>query len=104
MVIVISDFLDDQGCEKPLQYLADFGHELLLIQVWAEEDRTPPWMGELELADAESGERIKMQVDEGARERYTAAFDRYAKALRTARFAKRRPVCGRLHLHAASKT
>ena len=57
LVIVISDFLDDQGCEKPLQYLADFGHELLLIQVWAEEDRTPPWMGELELADAESGER-----------------------------------------------
>jgi uncharacterized protein (DUF58 family) len=81
MVIVISDFLDDQGCEKPLQYLADFGHELLLIQVWAEEDRTPPWMGELELTDAESGERIKMQLDEGARERYTEAFDRYAKTL-----------------------
>ena len=38
LVIVISDFLDDEGCEKPLQYLADFGHELLLIQVWADED------------------------------------------------------------------
>src|SRR5438874_837109 len=35
MVILISDFLDDQGCERPLQYLADFGHELMLIQVWA---------------------------------------------------------------------
>jgi uncharacterized protein (DUF58 family) len=81
MVIIISDFLDDQGCERPLQYLADFGHELLLIQVWAEEDRTPPWMGELELADAESGERIKMQVDQGSRERYTASFDLYAKGL-----------------------
>jgi hypothetical protein len=81
MVIIISDFLDDQGCERPLQYLADFGHELMLIQVWAQEDRTPPWMGELELADAESGERIRMQVDEGARERYTASFDRYAKTL-----------------------
>ena len=81
MVIVISDFLDDQGCEKPLQYLADFGHELLLLHVWADEDRTPPWLGELDLADAESGERIRMQVDEPARERYTAAFDRYAKSL-----------------------
>src|SRR5262245_40300770 len=31
LLIVISDFLDDDGCEKALQYLADFGHELLLI-------------------------------------------------------------------------
>jgi uncharacterized protein (DUF58 family) len=81
MVIIISDFLDDQGCERPLQYLADFGHELLLLQVWADEDRTPPWVGELELSDAESGERVKMQIDEGARQRYTGAFDQYAKSL-----------------------
>jgi len=81
MVVVISDFLDERGCEKALQYLADFGHELLLLQVWADEDRTPPWLGELELADAETGQRMKMQVDEAARERYTAAFDQYAKSL-----------------------
>ena len=35
LLIVISDFLDDQDCEKPLQYLADFGHELMLVHVWA---------------------------------------------------------------------
>ena len=33
LVIVISDFLDDGGCEKPLQYLADFGHEMILIHI-----------------------------------------------------------------------
>ena len=49
LIIVISDFLDDAGCERPLQYLADYGHELMLLQVWSEEDRTPPWLGELEL-------------------------------------------------------
>jgi len=81
LLVVISDFLDDEGCEKALQYLADFGHELLLIQVWAEEDRMPPWTGELELVDAESGGLAKLQVDDGARERYTAAFDRYSSAL-----------------------
>jgi uncharacterized protein (DUF58 family) len=81
MVIVISDFLDEQSVEKPLQYLADFGHELQLIQVWADEDRTPPWLGELELDDAETGERIKLEVDEEARKRYTEAFDRYTKSL-----------------------
>ena len=81
LLIVISDFLDDDGCEKALQYLADFGHELLLIQVWSDEDRVPPWNGELELVDAESGSHVKMQVDERARERYTAAFDQYAETL-----------------------
>src|SRR6266404_768528 len=68
LLIVVSDFLDDEGCEKALQYLADFGHELLLIQVWSDEDRMPPWTGELELIDAESGSMAKLQVDNQARE------------------------------------
>ena len=81
LLVIISDFLDDAGCEKPLQYLSDFGHELLLVQLWAEEDRVPPWTGELELVDAETGERMKLQVDEAARESYTRAFDDFATAL-----------------------
>ncbi len=81
LVIVISDFLDDQGCERALQYLADFGHELMLVQIWSEEDRVPPWDGELELQDAETGGRLKVQVDESARRRYTKAFDDYAGAI-----------------------
>jgi uncharacterized protein (DUF58 family) len=81
LLVVISDFLDDTGCEKPLQYLADFGHELLLIQVWSEEDRTPPWVGELDLIDAETSARLEIQFDEPAREQYTRAFDRWAADL-----------------------
>jgi len=81
LVIVISDFLDDQGCERALQFLADFGHELLLLQVWSAEDRTPPWDGELELEDAETGGRLKVQFDPSARTRYTQAFDDYAAAI-----------------------
>ncbi len=81
LLIVISDFLDDAGCEKALQYLADFGHELVLLQVWSDEDRRPPWAGELELVDSETGSHVKMQIDDQARERYTASFDNYAGAL-----------------------
>jgi uncharacterized protein (DUF58 family) len=81
LLVIVSDFLDDDGCEKALQYLADFGHELLLIQVYSEEDRTPPWLGELDLQDAESGAEVKLRVDAAAREKYTAAFDRYTAAL-----------------------
>ncbi|HVN05820.1 MAG TPA: DUF58 domain-containing protein [Bryobacteraceae bacterium] len=81
LVIVISDFLDDQGCERALQFLADFGHELMLLQIWSEQDRTPPWDGELELEDAETGHRLKVQFDASARARYTQAFDDYAEAV-----------------------
>jgi uncharacterized protein (DUF58 family) len=81
LVIVISDFLDDRGCEKALQYMSDFGHELMLLQVWADEDRTPPWVGELELRDAETGEALKLDFDEDARKRYVQSFDEYCSTL-----------------------
>lgn len=81
LVIVISDFLDDADSEKPLQFLADFGHELLLVHVWAEEDRTPPWDGELDLEDAETGEKLELSFDDTTRGAYIQAFDGYASVL-----------------------
>jgi len=83
LVILISDFLDDRGCERALQYLTDFGHELMLLQVWADEDRTPPWVGELDLRDAETGATVKLDFDEAARQRYTSAFDAYCSSIQT---------------------
>ena len=83
LIIVVSDFLDDKGCERALQYLSDFGHELMLLQVWSDEDRTPPWVGELELRDAETGAALKLDFDEEARKRYTQAFDEYSETIRT---------------------
>lgn len=82
LLIIISDFLDDTDALKPLQYLSDFGHELMLVHVWADEDRTPPWNGELDLEDAETGAHLELSFDDGARKAYTAAFDDYAEQLR----------------------
>ncbi|HLJ51333.1 MAG TPA: DUF58 domain-containing protein [Bryobacteraceae bacterium] len=81
LLILISDFLDDNDCEKPLQYLADFGHELILVHLWAEEDRVPPWDGQLDITDAETGTKIEIAFDEAARQGYTAAFDEYAQRI-----------------------
>ena len=81
LVLMISDFLDDADPERPLQYLADFGHELMLVQVWADEDRQPPWEGELELEDAETGQKMELAFDADARARYTAEFDEYCEHL-----------------------
>lgn len=81
LLIVISDFLDDEDCEKPLQYLADFGNELILAHVWADEDRMPPWDGQLELTDAETDEQMEIAFDASARANYASAFDEYARAV-----------------------
>lgn len=82
LLIIISDFLDDRDVLKPIQFLSDFGHEIQLIHLWAEEDRTPPWSGELELEDAESGARLEMSFDDAARRQYTEAFDAFAEGVR----------------------
>ena len=83
LVIVISDFLDESDCEKAVQYLADYGNELMLVQIWSDEDRTPPWSGECDFVDAESSARLRIHVDGDSRRQYTEAFDRFAASLRT---------------------
>ena len=94
LVIIISDFLDDRSCEKALQYLTDYGHELMLLQIWADEDRVPPWTGELELRDSESGAGMKLDFDDEARQRYTRAFDEYSRRVADYGDAQRRPLRG----------
>lgn len=81
LAIIISDFLDDQGAERPLEYLSEFGHELMLVQVWAPQDREPATEGEVELTDSETGERIEMTVDGAARAAYVEAFDAWSRSL-----------------------
>lgn len=82
LTVIISDFLDDSDCLRPLQFMADFGHELLLIQLWTEEDRYPTGRGELELIDAESGTHAKIVLDANAVADYTQAFDEHADQLK----------------------
>jgi uncharacterized protein (DUF58 family) len=81
LVIVISDFLTDGDSTRPLDYLAEFGHELFLVQIHAPEERTPPWEGQLELKDAETGAVVELDFDADARDQYEAAFDEYSLRL-----------------------
>jgi uncharacterized protein (DUF58 family) len=82
LVIVLSDFLDDGSCTKALQYLADYGNELMLVQLFADDDRTPPWSGEVDLVDAESAAHLRIQVDDEARRRYNEAFDAFSASIK----------------------
>jgi uncharacterized protein (DUF58 family) len=94
LLIVISDFLDDSDCVKPLQFLSEFGHELLLLQLWADEDRTPPWDGELDLEDAETATKLTLNFDQATREHYTAEFDQYCERLENVAVRNNGRYCG----------
>ncbi len=82
LTVIISDFLGSEDCFRPLQYIADFGHELLLIQVWGEEDREPAGEGEMELVDAESGRQLRIVLDSDARAAYTDSFDQHSEHIK----------------------
>lgn len=82
LLIVVSDFLGEQEWEKPLQYLSDIGHELLLLHVFSPEDRVPPWSGELDVVDAETGEHLQLSFEDDVRQLYTERFDDYSRGLR----------------------
>ena len=65
----------------------------MLMQIWADEDRTPPWDGELELRDAETGARHEAAI----RRRRARALHRSLRRVlpapsQTAGAAQRRPV------------
>jgi uncharacterized protein (DUF58 family) len=86
LVIVISDFLDESDIEKAIQYLADYGNELMLIQLWSEEDREPSCSGEYDFVDAETNARLRIHVDADARRKYTEAFDQFAATIKARAF------------------
>jgi len=82
VAIILSDFLDDSDCLNPLQYIAEFGHELFLVQLWGDEDRNPTGKGDLELFDVESGMHLKIAVDDAVLKTYSDAFDGHAEQIR----------------------
>ena len=81
LTFVLSDFLAPSGQELPLGHLADEGHEVQLLHISGPADREPPWRGELELHDAESGTALRVSLDgESARE-YREAYDAFCASL-----------------------
>jgi uncharacterized protein (DUF58 family) len=59
IVVVISDFYDEQGCERAVKLLSSAGHDFVLIQVHSAEEQKSSAEGEFILEDAETGiERV----------------------------------------------
>jgi len=82
LAVILSDFLDGgEGVERPLVHMADFGHEMLLVHLAGLDDRTPPWRGEVELVDAETGEVRRLEMDRKAAATHERAHDQFCDDL-----------------------
>ncbi|MGN0483047.1 MAG: DUF58 domain-containing protein [Lachnospiraceae bacterium] len=60
--IIISDFLDGDGIEQALKYLAYRRQTIVLIQILAPEECDPIYEGTLELKDIETDEKLRITM------------------------------------------
>jgi len=77
LAIVLSDLLDPDGYEAGLRALRYAGYDIMLLQILAEEEITPPDHGSLRLIDSESGEETRVTVDKRIREAYNRRLDAF---------------------------
>lgn len=79
MVVLVSDLLATDGVAgedlwRGIGSLRRAGHDVLLLQVLAEEEIDPVIDGAVELTDAETGDRLRLTVDDDLRAAYRNAL------------------------------
>ena len=81
MAIVLSDFLDKDGYEAGLRYLAARNLDVYAIQILSEEEVNPPYTGDLKLTDLEDGDEAEVTISAPLLARYQATLAAYRGAL-----------------------
>ncbi len=72
--IIISDFLDENGIEDALRYLAFRKQTIVLIQVLAKEELEIDYEGTLNIQDIETGNRVKITMSNATIKKYKDAL------------------------------
>lgn len=67
---IISDFLDEQGIEPAMQYLAYKKQTIVLVQILSKEEMDVDYEGTVNMLDSESGERIKITMSNAVIKQY----------------------------------
>ena len=80
--IIISDFWDMNGYEIGIKQLLSRNLDLTLIHLLSEEETHPQLSGELQLADAETGQSKEITVNEGALLGYTERLNAFCVNLK----------------------
>jgi uncharacterized protein (DUF58 family) len=88
VLVIVSDALAPTGdldqWPRAIARARAAGHDLRFVQILAPEDLDPPWDGDLELLDAETGATVDVTFDDRAREAYARHLESLVAALREA--------------------
>lgn len=90
LVILISDLLGMDDANDGLEALRRGGHDVVVIQLLAEDEIDPPLEGPLQLVDAETGATLEITVDTQLRRLYRQRLDGRLQDLE--RFCRRRDI------------
>ena len=82
IVIVISDFFDEQGCERAVEMLRSGGQDFVLVQVHSAEEQHPSAVGELILEDVETGAQRTVDCSPQSTALYERRFLEFSARLR----------------------
>ena len=55
IAVLISDFFDEDGCERAVEALRGAGHDFVLVQIHSAEEQRPTITGDVILEDSETG-------------------------------------------------
>lgn len=81
---LVSDLLFAGSPRSTLRRLSEGAAQLVVVQVLAQADITPPRHGNLRVVDAETGAQRELFIDEPARERYRQRFEAHEAQWRQA--------------------
>lgn len=86
ILVLVTDALtpngDIEAWPRVIQRARSSGHDVRVVQILSPEDIDPPWDGDLELVDAESGGTVDVTFDARAREAYARRLEATVSALR----------------------
>jgi uncharacterized protein (DUF58 family) len=82
IVILVSDFFDEEGSERSVELLRSAGHDFVLLQVHSAEEQHPTATGELILEDAETGLHRTVECSPESAALYERKFQEFSARLR----------------------
>jgi uncharacterized protein (DUF58 family) len=82
LVILISDFFDEKGCERGVEMLRSAGHDFVLLQVHSAAEQRPAASGELILEDVETGVQRTVECSPQSTALYERRFLGFSARLR----------------------
>ncbi|MBI1291561.1 DUF58 domain-containing protein [bacterium] len=82
IVVLITDFLDEEGYEEALKYFFMRNYEVYCIHLLSPEERNPTMGGHLELIDSETGEPQEITVSEALIKQYRQTVESFCSGIR----------------------